>query len=164
MLQVSFLNYIFKTWRLQSILVSADGSHNNDLVCQVAKINGILSFQLTPSHTIFTTIHTFFFTAEKLFAGGPKPKQQIINCGIEENRLIVTGEPKYDYLSKKHTKGTSQEKPNSKKLILIANSRWRDGDEEWMSQLIHYCNEKNYDIVIRPHPAYSKAPPKNRRR
>lgn len=36
-------------------------------------------------------------------------KKRMINCGFEEKRLIVTGQPHFDYLNKKHQKSKNRE-------------------------------------------------------
>lgn len=161
MLKIELINHIFKKIKFKSIIVSADGTQNNHIVCRVAKNHDIPSFQFAPSHTAFTEIHAFFFTASKIFVGGIRSKEKIADCGVNKDRLIITGDPKYDYIPKfmeirrKYMENRSK---NHRKLIVVATSRWNDNDEVWMSELIKYCNKKNYDIIIRPHPVYSVAP------
>ena len=140
---------IFKKLKFKTIMIAADGSPNNDLVCEIAKKYKIPTFFTIPANTEDNPLCGFMYNASKLLLSGNNMKDELLRLKVKDERLIITGNPKFDYIKK-----IEKKKEKSKKLIVVAMSRMHENDEEWMSSLIHFCNKKNLDILIKIHPGY----------
>lgn len=73
--------------------------------------------------------------------------------------MIITGNPKYDYLNSINFDNDKQKlekiyKFNGKNLIVIGQGRWHDSDEKWMPNFINFCNKHNFELIIKVHPIY----------
>ena len=107
-----------------------------------------------------TPIHKIILNADKIFVAGNRLKKELQELGHNEENLIVTGNPKFDSHNKiKNMIELNQinnTNPISKKLVVIANTRWNDWDIEIIPEIIRYCNENNLDIIVKAHPVYKK--------
>jgi len=147
--KIDILKILFKHFQFKSILVAADGTMSNSLVCDTSKNYDIPTFSIIPGISTFYPIFKTLYTASKLFLSGNEMKNGLKNLQLDETRLIVTGNPKYDYV--KQLLGSNQ---LQKKTIIVANSRIHHNDEEWMSELIKYCNNNSIKIIIKFHPTH----------
>lgn len=157
---ISIIDHIFKKFKFKSVVVGLDGTPDNDLVCSVARNYNITTYSIMP--TMLTENHNpifgVVFNADKLLLPGTKFKEELEELDVDGKRLVVTGSPRYDYINNK----SQNDKPELKNLkltaknglIIVAMSRWHKNDEEWLSDLIHFCDKKNFDILIKPHPMY----------
>lgn len=154
---ISVTNAIFEKLKLKSVVVAVDGEFNTDIVCKVAKKFGVPTFAIPPSNVEYDPRYKVLYSAEKLLISGTRLKQELITIGVDETRLVLVGNPRFDYIKQNLGKKTltsllEQEKSNN--LIIVAMSRIHDNDEEWMSKLIQFCNANNIDILIKFHPMY----------
>jgi len=154
LLKINFFDHFFKKLNLKSIVISSSSTPDFDLICKIAKKNNTHTFQIPTPRLTYDLRHTFFFCASTICVSGPKIEQNLISQGIDKNRIKIIGEPIYDYISNLTKKKNQIKTQNQNKLIVVATSRWKNSDHEWISQLIHYCNQNHYDILIKPHPAY----------
>lgn len=150
---IYIIKQILNEFNLRSILIQSDGVSENDIVCKLSLQYGIPSYS-TPSGLMRPNpLIASYYNASKLLISGNKTKKLFIEMGINEERLIVTGNPQYDYIKTALIKSTAQ-KNHSRKLILIAMSRIHKNDDIWISELIHFCNASDFDIVIKLHPSF----------
>jgi UDP-N-acetylglucosamine:LPS N-acetylglucosamine transferase len=155
MLKIHFFNSLFKKLNLKSIVISSSSTPDFDLICRIAKNNNIPTFQIPITHSKFHPHHSFFFCASTICVSGTKIKQSLLDQGIAKNQIKVIGDPLYDNVLQLKKKKNQLETKNKNKLIVVAMSRWKNLDFEWISKLISFCNEKSYDILVRPHPSYN---------
>ncbi|MEM3159493.1 MAG: CDP-glycerol glycerophosphotransferase family protein [Nitrososphaera sp.] len=150
---------IFRRYSFESVLVGADGVSETEYVCSLARKHGVPSFSIPPAMTESAPIYGFLYSAEKLLLSGPRLKKELVSLGVPENRLVVTGNPRFDYIKNGNASPPLPE--DKQKLVLVAMSRMHENDEVWMSELVRYCNQKGLDIVIKLHPLYKFIPDLN---
>jgi len=152
-------DYIFNKLNLKKILIM-DGTLPGFVVCTIAKKFNLPTIGVETLIVDDNAISSISYKADKICIYGTQGKEILTGFGIDEDRIIVSGNPKYDYISSlnaNESKKELQEKHHidfSKKLVVIALSRWHDKDEEWMSKFIKFCNKNNFEIVIKLHPRY----------
>lgn len=151
---VILLDKIFERFRFKKILVSSGGSPDIDLVCSVAKKHVVQSYVMTiHPYEEYNPFYKMILNADKIFVAGERLKQEFQHLGFSEDRLLITGNPKFDYLNKKFADHILSD-ISDKRLVIVANSRWNDNDEQWMSDLIKYCNQRGLNVLIKIHPVY----------
>jgi hypothetical protein len=154
------VEHILKKFSIKSSVALADGEILENISLQISKKNKIKNFSLLPVIVPPHAILTDWFHAEKIFVSGNDGVNSLINLGYDKNRLIITGNPLYDY-----TKNIDQNKSksilknqfkidDSKKLIVIGTGEYHKNDEIWMSKLIKFCNQNNFEIIIKMHPKW----------
>lgn len=137
-----------------------DGTMLGRVFSTLAKKYNISTVSIEPLIVDNNAISSLLYKANKICIYGSQGKEVLKELGIEEDRIAITGNPKYDYITSfndKNSKRILQEKYGvivSKKLIAIALSRWHEKDEEWMSNLIKFSNKNNFEIIIKLHPRY----------
>ena len=153
---------IFSTLNFKSILINSDGNKIGNSIISVSDICKIPSVTI-PSLVISSTpIHKFLFHSQKICLYGDHARQILLNLGYDEKRLVLTGNPKYDYVKDSHTllsRSTlsNVHTPSNQKIIVVGLSRWGKSDEFWMSELIKFCNMNNFTIIIKVHPIYKNS-------
>jgi hypothetical protein len=151
---------IFKDNELISICPIADGEILENISIEFAKKNDLKNITMLPG--IFDMFPYFleWFHSEKICVGGVKDENAMVRLGYNKNRIVITGNPRYDFFKSLNTFDTKkylEKKYNiksNKKLILIARSIWQQDDEEWMSNLIKFSNRNNFEVIIKIHPMY----------
>jgi hypothetical protein len=151
---------IFYENELKSICTIADGEILENISVEFAKKNNIPNITMLPG--IFVKLPYFldWFHSQKICVGGTKDKQSMIELGYDEERIIVTGNPRYDFFKLLNTEKSKKSLESNynldstKKLILIARSIWQQNDEIWISKLIKFANKNNFEIAIKIHPRY----------
>lgn len=156
---IEILEHILLENKFKTLVGITDGERLERIAILLAKKLKIKNFSMLP---IVVNPHVYFarwFEADKIFVQGQKGAEILEELGYDKNKLIVTGNPKYDFFqklnkdeSKMHIKkrfGLSFEK-----IILVGMSRWHKDDEIWLSDLIKFCNENKFGIIIKIHPAY----------
>jgi hypothetical protein len=151
---------IFKNNELISICPIADGEILENISIEFAKKNNLKNITMLPG--IFDMFPYFleWFHSEKICVGGVKDENAMVRLGYDKNRIVVTGNPRYDFFKSLNTfnaKEYLKKKYNiksNKKLILIARSIWQQDDEEWISNLIKFSNKNNFEVIIKIHPIY----------
>ena len=53
--------------------------------------------------TEYAPLYGDLYSAEKLLLSGTRLQQELTTLGVDPNRLIITGNPRYDYISNKQT-------------------------------------------------------------
>jgi hypothetical protein len=144
------INKILKIKKFESIIIGADSPPMNNVVCNIAKHYKISTYSIPQVFLKFPKISTMLPNASKILVSGDRVKKEFVRLGMKENKIIVTGNPRYDYISKK----SRNKKQIFNNNILVAMSRWHDKDPEWMSELIKFCNEKKFNVTIKIHPMY----------
>ena len=77
-----------------------DGEILENSALVLAKKNNVSGFSMLPSSTNPNPIIKEWFHAEKIFFAGTIDYNLLKNMGYDENQLIITGHPKYDFLKK----------------------------------------------------------------
>jgi hypothetical protein len=145
--------------KLKSIVTSHNGSKDLPAVVSVAKSNNILTVSI-PSFII--RARYLWFKSDKICIYGKQGEEVLKSLDCDEKRIFLTGNPRYDYIktiNPHKNKKFLEDKYNlnsSKKLIIIGMNRWHKEDDLWMSNLIKFCNKKDFEIVIKIHPIYKQ--------
>lgn len=157
---IKFCENLLMNCRPNSIYAGLDGEILENSALVLAKQNKILGYSMLPATTNPNPIIKEWFHAEKIFVAGTIDYKLLKDMGYEENQLLITGNPKYDFLKRispqiaKNNLKKVFDYNLQKKIILIAMSQWNENDEKWMSEYIQFCNENNYEIIIKIHPMY----------
>ena len=147
----ALIQVIFNKMKFHSLVVAADSPPFNNVVCNIANHKKIPTFSIPQVYIKFQKIGAILPNASKIFVSGEHVKNEFVRLGMNKEKIIVTGNPRYDYIKKNiQTKKTD----STKKIIVVAMSRWHEKDPQWMSQLIQFCNENALDILIKIHPMY----------
>jgi len=159
---ILILEQIIKNNPLKSIEVIADGEMLESLAVEISKKYNIPSYSLLPTVISHQPIFRDWFTAEKIFVDGYEGFESLTNLGYSSNRIIISGNPRYDHLKKIDSKKVKEFLEQSynidskKNLIVVGMSIWHENDELWLSNLIEFCNKNKIEIVIKIHPAYKQ--------
>ena len=159
-LTLKIVEFILSKLNPKSIYAGLDGEILENSAINLAKRDGISNFSMLPSLTNPNPIVKEWFHAEKIFLPGKLSFDMLKKLGYDENRLVIIGHPKYDFL-KKISSEESRKKlkkefnfDQKKKLVTIAMSQWNENDDKWMSDFIKFCNDNNFEIIIKIHPMY----------
>jgi len=159
-LTLKIVEFVLLKSNPKSIYAGLDGEILENSAINLAKRDGIPNFSMLPSLTNPHPIFKECFHAEKIFLPGKLSFDMLKKLGYDENRLIIIGHPKYDFL-KKISSEESRKKlkkefnfDQKKKLIIIAMSQWNENDDKWMSDFIKFCNDNDFEIIIKIHPMY----------
>jgi len=156
-------NIIKNMKNLKSIIAATDGEMLENLAVESSKKYKIQSFAMIHGMSAPLPIYENWFHAEKIFVSGTYGVESLKNLGYDPKRIIMTGNPKYDYFktidpseSKDYLKKICDINKN-KKLIIVAMSFWHKNDDVWISDLIKFCNQNNFEIIIKIHPKFKLA-------
>jgi len=153
-------DHIFKKIPFKAIIAAADGEMLEKIAINVARNYSIPSFSRLPAAIEPFPIFSDWFSADKIFVDGKNGEDTLIKLGYSKTRIELTGNPKYDNFQKfdKDESKTKLAKNYSveitKKMIVVAMSRWQKDDEIWLSNLIKFCNKNNLEVIIKLHPRY----------
>jgi hypothetical protein len=154
------LNQLLKQNQTKGVISMQDGEMLESVGSQIAKTKNIDSYTMLTTTYGEVPIFMDCFHSDKIFVYGTHGKKILENLKYNSTQIFLTGNPKYDYISKmevNESKKWLEEKYNIKteiKIITIGMSRWHDKDHEWIKKLIHFCNKNNYFLVIKVHPLY----------
>lgn len=160
---IIILDFIINKMKLNSIVAVADGEMLENLASTFSRKKKIPSFAILPGAGDPLPFLSDWFHADKIFVHGIDGLDTMLAMNYEKNRIIVTGNPKYDFMMKvstKNSKNLLHKKYGIEKdckLLVVGMSRWHQKDEIWMSNLIKFCNKNNFRIVIKIHPIYKTA-------
>jgi len=152
--------HIIEKMNLKSIVVAPTSEIFDYVIIEIAKKHKIPSFSIIPGMADANPFFVNWFKTDKICVYGEHALEQLTKVGYDEKRICVTGNPKYDFLknmdsSKSKLMFEQELKIDSKKkLVVVGMSRWHENDENWMSDLIKFCNINNFEIVIKIHPLY----------
>lgn len=152
--EIILINENFK-----SILVHSDGNKIGNSVITVSDFYNISTVSISSLIIALTPIHRFLFNSKKICLYGEHARNTLLELDYEPQRLILTGNPRYDYIqnsdkSKSKSLLSKIYSTSNKKIILLGLTRWGKTDEIWMSELIKFCNENDFFIIIKVHPIY----------
>jgi len=157
---IIIFDHIFNKIPFKAIIAAADGEMLERIVINVARNHSVPSFSILPGAIEPFPIFSDWFSADKIFVHGKNGEDNLIKLGYSKTRIELTGNPKYDYFQKfDKIESKSKLAKNyaieiTKKLIVVAMSRWEKDDEIWLSNFIKFCNENNFEVVIKLHPRY----------
>lgn len=152
---ITITDFIFNKIKFKAILLALDATPDNDVICRVAKNYSIRSYSIMiQSYSQYLPYLSHIISAETVFVGGKRLQKELQILGVDENRIVVTGNPRYDYIQTKRINNKSEKSADSGKLILFTISRWNKNYEEWLPELIRFCNKNNFEIIIKMHPMY----------
>jgi CDP-glycerol glycerophosphotransferase (TagB/SpsB family) len=145
--------------KFETLIGIADGERLERTTILLAQKLKIKNFSMLP---IIPNPHPYFadwYKADKIFVPGQKGVEILEELGYNKNKLIITGNPKYDFFQKldqiKLKKNIMKKYGISfEKIILVGMSRWHKNDEKWMSDLIKFCSVNKLGIIIKIHPTY----------
>jgi len=155
--------HILSQFKIRSTVALAAGEMLENISLQISKKHKIANFSLLPLIIPPNAILADWFHADKIFVAGKNGIDSLTSLGYDENKLIMTGNPLYDYTVKIDTKKSKSklEKEvkieSSKKLVIVAMGEYHKNDEIWMSKLIKFCNKNNFEIIIKIHPKWKRA-------
>lgn len=154
------LKHVFSKMKFKSVGIGADGEMLENLAVKISKNNNIPSYSIFPGVIDYFPIFSDRFHADKIFMYGEDDNKILVDLGYEKEKIINTGNPKYDFLKSLNYNESklflekNHQIDSKKKLIVIGMSRWHDEDDVWMPKLIQFCNNNNFEIVIKVHPTY----------
>jgi len=157
---IGILNHIFQKMNLKSILDGGSGEMFENVAIEVAKKYNVTSFTIVPSPPTPTPHFVYWLHADKLFLEGFQGVEVLKKLGYDDERFVVVGGARYDHYKNIESENSKKilEKNNKikskTKLIVVAMSRWHDNDENWISDLIKFCNKNNFQVIIKVHPIY----------
>jgi len=157
---IEICNHIFSNIQMKKIIVGTDGSMFGNSVISISKKYNIESYFIPGIVVNKNPLHADWYKADKICLYGKQGYETLRSLGYDEGRLVITGNPKFDFLKKFDTQKSKTQLmeqyhvDRERKLLVIGMARWHDNDEEWMSQLIQFCNKNNFEIVIKIHPMY----------
>jgi hypothetical protein len=157
---IAICEHLIKKMKLKSIILAADGEMLENISNQICQKNKIPSYAIIWGQLEEHPLLSHWFHAEKIFVEGERLVNSMINIGYDKQRMIVTGNPINDHIKKiksNESKTILKNKfriSDKNKLIVIAMSRIHNNDSTWMSKLVKFCNNNNFEIVIKLHPAY----------
>lgn len=157
------LEHIFKKMKIKTIVDSGTAEMLEYVAIEMAEKNNVVSYCIVPSPLAPYPIFVDAFHAKKIFVEGNQGLEVLQTLGYAINRILVVGGPRYDKfknLNSRESKIDLEKKfqiDSTKKLVVLAMSRWHEDDEKWISDFIDFCNKKNYEVVIKIHPTYKVA-------
>jgi len=158
---IELADFIFSQNQIKNIIVAVDGVMFGNSIISTARRFNVTSFFIPSVIINNNPLHADWYNADKICVYGQQGLNTLESLGYDENRLILTGNPKYDFLKKidhQASKIKLSQMYNidlSKKLVVIALARWHEKDEIWMSDLIRFCNKEGFEIIVKIHPMYS---------
>ncbi|MEO9276699.1 MAG: hypothetical protein ABI340_02805, partial [Nitrososphaera sp.] len=120
---INVIDYVFDKSKVKSVILALDGgSPDNDIVSSVSKKHKITTNSIMiQSITQHLPYLGYILNADRIFVGGKRLKKELIELGVENKRLVITGNPRYDYIQSlpSHRK----EQKGKRNHILVGISR-----------------------------------------
>lgn len=152
-----------------NILITADNSDpRSRILCLYAKKNKIPVIELQFGQCDVDSIEWFFSLGDKVCVWGKRFKDILVNdFNHNENNVIVTGSPRFDYMyNLNKTKFTyllkSKKIDNSKKIIILASTYTIPGyDSKFDKRILKNFKKllldeisihSNFIFLVKPHP------------
>jgi hypothetical protein len=157
---VIILQHVIQKMKLKSIIVSPTGQIFDNISLEIVKKLNINSFSFVPSPSDPYPVFADWFHAKKLFVDGKQGMELLNELNYDPKKTIITGSTKFDHLktldsiNSKKILEKEHKIDSSKKLITLVLSRWRKNDELWITKIINFCNNNNFEIIIKIHPYY----------
>ena len=105
-------------------------------------------------------ISSMLYKADKICIYGVQGQETLAGYGISNDRIEITGNPRYDYVKDfdgADSKTVLERKykiDTKSKIIVIAMSRWHYNDEQWMSDFVRFADKNGWQVIIKIHPRY----------
>lgn len=157
---IHLCDYLFSEMKIKSLIIATDGLLFGNSVTATSKKYLIPSFFIPPAIINKSPLVADFYHSDYICLNGEQHLESLKYVGYSDKRLVLTGNPKYDFfssLSIKKSKGYLEKNhhiDSSKRLIVIGMARWHEDDDKWMSDFIEFCNLNKWEIVIKIHPMY----------
>lgn len=154
------VDHIISKMRIKSAVIAPTGEIFENTVIEVTRKYSIQSFSIPPGLVDSNPFYSKWLKSDKICVPGIQTKEALRKLGYDESRIVVTGNPKYDYIKGIDSASSKAKLKNllktdrKKKTVVIGMSRWHDNDEIWMSDLIEFCNKSNFEVIIKVHPLY----------
>ena len=154
------IEHIISQLKLKSAIIAVDGTTYGNCVIAITNKHKIPSYFIPSTIINANPLHADWYHANKICLYGLQGLETLPSLGYNKKRLILTGNPKYDFLKSIdpiHSKQILEKNfkiDKTKKLVVIGMARWHKNDESWMSDLIHFCNKNDYEIIVKIHPMY----------
>lgn len=150
-------NSLFQKMKLKSVIPILDGTVIGNTIVSVSKKIGIPTFSII-SFGIQPSPIEARYRADFFCVYGKQAFETLASLGYKKNNILLTGNPRYDNnfnldanMAKKYLQNDFGIDPN-KKLIVVGFGKWYANDEIWISKLIRFCNENNFEIIIKVKP------------
>ena len=156
---VIICEFIIKHLNVKSIIISPTGEMLENIAIEISHKMKIPNYSFLPGIINPEPIISNWLHSDNIFVSGESMIKSLASLGYKKNKLILTGEPKYDFFKtlnfdSKLKFAKEYQLDINKKLIVIVMSRWHENDEIWMSNLIKFVNQNNFEIIIKIHPFY----------
>lgn len=157
---IRFLSLLVSTLNPISIFVMPDNIGEQLMLCNIAKKYRIKTVTTLANLVSPTARSVGYMGAEIIATYGEDCTVSLTKMGYDKDRLVMTGNPRYDNI--KNLDPATIRKLLSKKIeinferpiILIATSGYDKNEVNWISHVVRYANEKNYEIIIKFHPLF----------
>jgi len=153
-------NLILTEMNASSSIIAFDGNSVGNTIALVSKKNQIPSFSIRSLYVAPNPILKLFFNADYICVYGTHAKQSLLKLGFPSERIIITGNVMYDYISgidRLQSRNKINELCNlesKQPLIVIGCGRWYPEDQIWMTKFIKFCNYNKINLIIKVHPIY----------
>ncbi|GEM_PF-3089538 len=156
---IEFFKKVISEVNPVSIFVMPDGTDFSTIMCAVARKGGIQT-STTVAAVVAPSIRSITpHSADLIFSYGEQCNEAFLKMNYDKNRLVLTGNPFFDKIMKITKKDA---KNNLSKfiainfespIILIATGGVDRNESFWMYETIKYANKKNYQVIVKVHPA-----------
>lgn len=160
---IIMIEYILTKFKIRTTVALADGEILENASLQVSKKHNLVNFSMLPVIVPPHAILADWFHADKIFVAGKNAVDSLTRLGYDENKLIITGNPLYDYTKKINSRESKfkLEKEfkidSSKKLVVIGTGEYHKDDEIWMTKFIKFCNKNDWEIIFKIHPKWKRS-------
>lgn len=160
---------LFQTLKPKSVVVAADCRLTELSLSYLAKIHQIPSFTVSPRTIMFEDEPYQYTQTDYIFVPGLRAKNQLIKLNVPAQKIIISGDPRYDYFDQLAKKFSSKNtllklgiRLTKEKIILLISERpnlylpIKEKKEFFLlvSQIIK--NKPDTILVIKPHPTEKK--------
>jgi CDP-glycerol glycerophosphotransferase (TagB/SpsB family) len=157
------LRWVFSKLNLQSVILCSDSTIFERVITKISKEQKIKTFAMVPTNILFNPVFSEWFTADKIFCYGPNDLELLKKMGYDENRILISGNPKYDkYFERENLKLLKNKffhKNNldkNRKVVLIMMSEWHKDDTNWIIELVNFLYDNSCQTIIKIHPKFKK--------
>lgn len=160
---IIMIEYIITKFKIRTTVALAGGEILENASLQVSKKHNLGNFSMLPVIVPPHAILADWFHADKIFVAGKNAVDCLTRFGYDENKLIITGNPLYDYTKKINSRESKfkLEKEfkidSSKKLVVIGTGEYHKDDEIWMIKFIKFCNKNDWEIILKIHPKWKRS-------
>lgn len=160
---------LFNILKPKYVIVAADIRLTEVSLSYLAKIHKVPSMTVSPRTIMFPDEPYQYNLTDYISVTGPDAKNQLIKLEVPNQKIIISGDPRYDYFSYLAKKFSAKKallklgiKPTKKKIILLISERpnlylTKKEKKDYfllVSQAIK--NLPNTILVIKPHPTEKK--------